>query len=136
MAISQQRLLLALSFTMPPGDLLWAVVQLLESAPLVRIRWYHEPGEYRWRMERTGGSVVVRIWLFKEAERGLEDEGGMLIFTSECSLLRFARQVRAATQAVLDSYGRKDYQRRWRWDFPDRAHQRLGELIRSTDKTS
>ena len=119
-----------------PGELLSAAIQVLESAPLVRIRWYEERGEYRWRLERRGESVNVRISLFTWANRGLTDEEGALVFTSTCGVLRFARQVRAATQAVLDRYGREDYQQRWRWEFPDRAHRRLGELIRSSPAIS
>jgi hypothetical protein len=115
-----------------PSDLLWAAVKLLESALIVRIQWFDEPGEYRWRLERTGASVAVQVWRFKQADRRLTDEEGTLVFTSSCGVLRFARQVRVATQAVLDRYGREEYQRRWRWDFPDLAHHRLGELIQST----
>jgi hypothetical protein len=115
-----------------PSDLLWAAVQLLESAPIIRVQWFDEPGEYRWRLERTGASATVRVWHFEHADRRLTDEEGALVFTSICGVLRFARQVRAATQAVLDRYGREEYRRRWRWDFPGRAHHRLGELIRST----
>ncbi len=115
-----------------PTDLLWAPVQLLESTPMVRIHWFHEPGEYRWRIERMGESVSIRVWCLKQAGRSLNEEEGTLVFSSVCSLLRFARQVRAATQAILDRYGREEYRLRWRWDFPDSAHKRLGELIRST----
>lgn len=118
-----------------PSDLLWAAVQLLESTSVVRIRWCDEPGEYRWRLERLGDTVAVGVWRFSRENRSLTDEEGTLVFASSCGILRFARQVRAATQEVLDRYGREDYQRRWRWDFPDSAHQKLGELIRSTGVT-
>jgi hypothetical protein len=118
-----------------PSDLLLAAVRLLESTSIVLIRWCDEPGEYRWRLERSGDIVAIRVWWFSSANRSLTDEEGTLVFTSSCGILRFARQVRAATQEVLDRYGREDYQRRWRWDFPDSAHHRLGELIRSTDVT-
>lgn len=115
-----------------PTDLLRAAVQLLESTPIVRIHWFHEPGEYRWCLERMGESVSIRVWWFKQASRSLKDEEGTLVFSSVCGLLRFARQVRAATQAILDCCGREEYQLRWRWDFPDSAHKRLGELIPAT----
>lgn len=114
-----------------PGDLLWAAVQLLESAPAVRIGWFDEPGEYRWRLERTAASVSVRVWWFKRTDSNLTDEEGTLVFSSSCRLLRFARQVRAATQAILDRYEHAGYKRRWGSDFPEIAHNRLGELIRS-----
>jgi hypothetical protein len=114
-----------------PADLLWAAVQLLESTPIVRIHWFHEPGEYRWRLERMGESVSIQVWWLRQASRSLKDEEGTLIFSSVCGLLRFARQVRAATQVILDRYGREEYQFRWQWDFPDSAHKRLAELIRS-----
>jgi hypothetical protein len=89
-------------------------VQLLESASIVRIQWCDESGEYRWRLERSEATVSVRVWWFNRADRSLTDEEGTLVFTSSCGILRFARQVRAAMQEILDRYGREDYQRRWR----------------------
>jgi hypothetical protein len=51
--------------------------------------------------------------------RGLQDERGKLLFSTECKLLKFAIQVKAALRYLLEEHGVEGYKRQWvTYDFP------------------
>ena len=95
-----------------------------------KCRWGDEPGEYRWVLENDAGSLRIDILWF-EAWSRLGDEKGEVLFSTECSLLKFAIQVKTALRDALDSLGKEEYRKRSRRDFPQRIYDELKSLIRA-----
>jgi hypothetical protein len=117
-------------------DLAEKVVALLEAdregiSTRLRCSWGDEPGEYRWVLENDSGNVRIAILWFESAWSHLADEKGAVLFSTECSLLKFAIQVKTELREALDTMGREEYNKRVRRDFPQRAYDELKSLVRA-----
>lgn len=67
--------------------------------------WGDEPGEYRWVLENDAGKLRIDILWFDEPYSHLSDEYGRVLFSTECSLLKFAIQVKTELRD-LDALGK------------------------------
>ncbi|HEY0069091.1 MAG TPA: hypothetical protein VGE04_03890 [Chloroflexia bacterium] len=116
-------------------DLADKVVALLRAdregiSTTLRCSWGDEPGEYRWVLENHTGSVRIYILWFDIPWSHLADDKGEVLFSTECSLLKFAIQVKTELRAALDTLGEVEYKQRVRRDFPQRTYDELKSLVR------
>jgi hypothetical protein len=110
-------------------ELTEAVIALLRGGEEGRCAWQEEPGEHRWIFRRRGDHLTIDILCFDDTFSTEADERGKPVFSSECSLLRFAGQLRDQLAKLLDEHGAKGYQRNWGTPFPHDEYRRLEELI-------
>lgn len=115
------------------GDLLRAVVGLMEGVQEITASFAEEPGEYRWGFQRTRpDKVKVRILMFDELWSNLPDEDGKVIMDAECRLRTFAGAVLSASQRVLEEHGIEGYKNQWvEHEFPLQLQARLNYLLGS-----
>lgn len=116
------------------GDLVHAVVQLLEGAASASCNWEQEPGAARWLLDRHGDDLHITImqtdsssyeWSESADPRTFET-----VFESCCSLRQFASQVIEQLDALLASVGVKGYAERWlEAPFPVEGYERLKQLL-------
>ncbi len=114
------------------GDLLGAVVRLLEGEPEATASFAEEPGEYRWRFVRRGpGRLLVRILEFPQLWGDRPDQEGKPVLEAECRLRTFAGAVLSESQRLLEEHGAEGYFERWaQHEFPLEKHERLQQLLR------
>ncbi len=117
-------------------DLAEKVIALLradrEGASIkLRCSWGDEPGEYRWVLENDVGNLRIDILWFDTSRSRLDDEKGKVLFSTRCSLLKFAIQIKTELQAAVDTIGKEEYKKRSGRDFPDRVYEELKRLIRA-----
>jgi hypothetical protein len=112
-----------------PADLLEGVIALVSGFERATVSWQEEPGEYRWRLTRSGDRVQVAIlWFGRNFSRRL-DAAGETLFEAECGLRRLATQVKGPMHRLLNALGPEEYARRWRHPFPMAAFERLSAWI-------
>jgi hypothetical protein len=118
------------------GDLTGSAVALLAPSLLDRVTcsWQDEPGETRWILRRVEDRVQVQLLRFEQTFSRLPDERGQSIFEAECSLLRFAAQVKGQLHQLHNEYGEEGYRNRWRHPFPMAAFQRLQTRVNDLKK--
>jgi len=114
------------------GDLLGAMIRLLEGEPEATASFAEEPGEYRWRCFRKDKDrLYVRILEFPDLWEYRPDEEGKPILEAECRLRTFAGAVLAESQRLLLKHGVEGYLGMWvQHDFPLQKQERLRELLR------
>ncbi|MDQ5826399.1 MAG: hypothetical protein M3441_19585 [Chloroflexota bacterium] len=117
-------------------DLAEKVVALLRAdqegvAIKLRCSWGDEPGEYRWVLENDGGNLRIDILWFDNSRSRLEDEKGKVLFATQCSLLKFAIQIKTELRSAVDTIGKEEYKKRSGRDFPERIYDELKSLIRA-----
>lgn len=98
-----------------------------------RCSWGDEPGEYRWVLQNDTskrGILRIDILRFDEPWSHLSDEEGKVLFSTDCSLLKFAIQVKTQLRDALQTLGPEEYRKRARGEFPYRAYDELKRLIR------
>jgi hypothetical protein len=110
------------------GDLLEALVALLEGAAETRCSWEEEPGEYRWIFTRTNGQVELRVLGFADLDDHEPDERGELVFATRQDLQVLAAAIVDGITAMLAEYGEDGYQE-WMDPFPTQMLARLRELL-------
>ena len=93
--------------------------------------WGDEPGEYRWILENVRGNLSILILWFDAPHSYLSDEKGKVLFSAECSLIKFAIQVKTALRNALETLGEVEYEKRARKTFPQRTYDELRRLIRT-----
>lgn len=103
------------------GDLTRTVVSLLEGAEAATCSWEEEPGEFQWVFARDSEALNLRIlWFEDQFERQPEDPGE-LRFSTRCTPMRLACQLRDQLRRLLEEVGTDRYQREWRFPFPWRS---------------
>lgn len=95
------------------GNLLAAVVALLDGAAEARCSWDEEPGEFRWLFAREGGRVHLRILGFRELWGDEPDERGTVVFETRQDLRVLAAAVASAAERVLAEHGEEGYLAKW-----------------------
>jgi hypothetical protein len=95
-----------------------------------RCSWGDEPGEYRWVLENDSGNLNIQILWFDEPWSHLSDDKGKVLFSTQCSLLKFAIQVKTELRE-LSALSKEDYKKLARSDFPERIYDDLKDLIRT-----
>ena len=115
------------------GDLLRAVVGLMNGVEDTTASFAEEPGEYRWRFRQIAqDKVSVRILEFDELWGNQPDEEGKILLNAECRLRTFAGAVLSASQRVLEKHGLQGYKEEWdAHDFPLDLQQQLKRLLDS-----
>jgi hypothetical protein len=108
------------------GELLNAVLQILDGADAATCSWEEEPGEYRWLFRREHGLVHLRILWFDDSLPASPDEAGRVVFESRRRPEELAAAITAGADRVLDQYGEAEYLRLWvDFPFPTRVLERL-----------
>jgi hypothetical protein len=95
------------------GNLLAAVVALLDGAAEARCSWDQEPGENRWVFERRGSDVHLRILGFRGRRKPGPDQAGTLLFETTEPLPAMARAIADGAEAVVAEYGEQGYLDHW-----------------------
>jgi hypothetical protein len=93
--------------------------------------WGDEPGEYRWILKNDNGNLSILILWFDAPHSHLNDEQGKVLFSAECSLIKFAIQVKTELRDALETLGEEEYEKRARKAFPQRIYDELRSLIRA-----
>jgi len=117
----------------PASELISACIGLLEGSVDQRVSFLDEPGEHRLILSASCPSQLhVRICSYSDSHPHLPDSDGVVIFDSQCDLMRFVRAVSRAFQDVLDQHGCDGYKQLWaNADFPLSQFQSLKECIRN-----
>ena len=131
--VSRIEMVPTLIFNDPLADLARACVALLDtvnSPHLTRLAcsWPDEPGEWRWLLEKQGTTLRVRILRFDYGLAEPEDTGEV-VFTTACSLLKLAIQVKTQLRDIFSAIGAEEYHRRTRHLFPETQLHQLKNLI-------
>jgi hypothetical protein len=95
------------------GNLLAAVLLLLDGAAEARCSWDEEPGENRWVFERAGADVHLRILTFRGRRKPGSDQAGTVAFETTQPLAVMARAIADGAEAVVAEYGEQGYLDRW-----------------------
>ena len=73
------------------GDILGAVIRMVEGQPEATASFAEEPGEYRWRfIRKEPDRLIIRILDFPQLWGNRPDEEGKVLFEAECRLRTFA----------------------------------------------
>ena len=114
------------------GDLLGAVIRLLEGQPEATASFAEEPGEYRWRFIREAPDrLQVRILEFPQLWGDRPDEEGKVVLDAECRLRTFAGAVLSESQRLLEKHGVEGYLGMWvQHQFPLEKQEQLRQLLR------
>jgi hypothetical protein len=114
------------------GDLLGAVIRVVEGQPEAMASFAEEPGEYRWRFFRKEPDrVLIRVLDFPELWSDRPDEEGKILIEAECRLRTFAGAVLSESQRLLAKHGREGYLGMWhQHEFPVDKQERLRQLLR------
>ena len=132
-AIDEQRATMTASYLSDAfGDLLAAVVRLVEGQPEATASFAEEPGEYRWRFFRKEPDrLLIRILDFPQLWGDRPDEEGKVLFETECRLRTFAGAVLSESQRLLEKHGREGYLGMWHeHEFPLEKQERLRQVLR------
>jgi hypothetical protein len=113
------------------GDLLDAVIRIVESEPEATTSFAEEPGEYRWRFFRKEPArLLIRILDFPQTWGDRPDEEGKVLFEAECRLRTFAGAVLSEAQRLLEKHGREGYVEMWhKHEFPLEKQVQLRQLL-------
>lgn len=113
------------------GNLLEAVVAVLQGAAESRCSWDEEPGEYRWVFACTGSELRLRILAFDELWGEKPDSDGQVLFATVQSPVAIGAAVLATATALLKEHGLEGYREKWvEFDFPSEALARLESVVR------
>jgi hypothetical protein len=114
------------------GDLLGAVIRVVEGQPEATASFAEEPGEYRWRFFRKEPDrLLIRVLDFPELWGDQPDEEGKVLFEAECRLHAFAGAVLSESQRLLEKHGREGYLGMWhQHEFPLEKQERLRQVLR------
>ncbi len=114
------------------GDLAEATGALLDRPLSGRVDFVFmdEPGEYRWRVRLIGDRVDIDVASFRGLEAVWSDRDGVALFGAQCTLRRFATQVRGQLRRLLDSFGEEGFRKRWGYPFPLSAYLRIEAALR------
>jgi hypothetical protein len=120
-------------------DLAEKIVALLKAdreglSTRLRCSWGDEPGEYRWVLANDAGDLTITILWFDTPWSHLADEKGEVLFSTKCSLLKFAIQVKTELRDAVDAMGEEEYKKRVRRDFPRGTYDELKNLVRAEQK--
>jgi hypothetical protein len=118
------------------GDLLGAVVRIVEGQAGATASFAEEPGGYRWRFFRKEPDrLLIRILEFAQSWGDLADEEGKVLFEAECRLRTFAGAVLSESQRLLEKHGPDGYLGFWvNHDFPLEKQERLRQILRHGTK--
>lgn len=118
------------------GDLLSAVIRIVEGQPEATASFAEEPGEYRWRIFRKEPDrLLIRILEFPQLWGDRPDEEGQILFEAECRLRTFAGAVQSESQRLLEKHGTDGYLGTWhQHEFPLEKQERLRQLLQHGTK--
>lgn len=118
------------------GDLVHAVVQLLEGATDASCNWEQEPGTTCWLLSRHGDDLQITItqtdlnphlWSGSVDSRTFE-----VVFESYCALRQFSLQLVDQLKELLATVGVDGYVERWLdAPFPMEGYERLMHLLQN-----
>jgi hypothetical protein len=114
------------------GDLLGAVIRIVEGQPEATASFAEEPGEYRWRFFRKEPDrLLIRVLDFPQLWGDRPDEEGKVLFEAECRLRTFAGAVLAESQRLLEKHGPEGYLGMWHeHEFPLDKREKLRQVLR------
>jgi hypothetical protein len=113
------------------GDLLGAVIRMVEGQPEATASFAEEPGEFRWRFFRKEPDrLLIRILDLPQLWGDRPDEEGKVLFQAECRLRTFAGAVLSQSQRLLEKHGPEEYYGMWHHDFPLEKQEGLRQLLR------
>jgi hypothetical protein len=114
------------------GDLLGAVIRVVEGQPEATASFADEPGEYRWRFFRKDADrLLVRILAFPKLLGDRPDEEGKVLLEAECRLRTFAGAVLSEAQRLFEKHGREGYLGLWvNNEYPFDRVEYLRKLLR------
>lgn len=118
------------------GDLLGAVIRIVEGQPEATASFAEEPGEYRWRLFRKEPDrLLIRVLEFPQLWGNRPDEEGRVLFEAECRLRTFAGAVLAESQRLLEKHGPEGYLGMWhKHGFPLEKQEKLRQVLRQATK--
>lgn len=113
------------------GDMTAAVLRLLQGSGREEVSFLDEPGEHVWTLRRQdAGLLIVEVKWFEDWIQEVGSEAGQEVFLATCSLLDFAREIRAALDRLLERYGIEGYSQKWlEHEFPATEHAHLAAAI-------
>ncbi|MBI3409029.1 MAG: hypothetical protein HY040_11835 [Planctomycetes bacterium] len=133
LTIGEQHLDLTASYLSDAlGDLLGAVIRILEGDADATAAFAEEPGAYRLRFTRLDDNrMLIRVLEFPKTFDNRPDEKGKLLLEAECRNRIFAAAVLVASQKMLQEHGVEGYLGQWvNNEFPLERHSRLQGLLR------
>jgi hypothetical protein len=83
--------------------------------------WQIEPGQFCWRLQRTGPRCVVEV---------LRNNEEQAIFSGSDDLLHFGSEVESTLQKLLTEWGEERYLTQWGHEFPHEAHRKLTQALK------
>jgi hypothetical protein len=113
------------------GNLLSAVLRMVEGQPEATASFDEEPGEYRWRFfHKEPDRLLVRILAFPQLWGDQTDIEGEVVFEAECRLSTFAGSVLSGSQRLLEKHGPEGYLGLWhQHEFPLAKLNELRQLL-------
>ena len=116
------------------GDLLRAVLRMIEGGEESRCSWEEEPGEFRWIFRRDGANVWLRLLEFDDLYGHRPDDAGRLVFETRQDVAALARAIALGASQVLERYGEKGYEDRWgRFPFPTSILTQIQAVVPRSD---
>ena len=111
------------------GDLIWAVVALLEGSQQQVCEWQDEPGGWRWELSRQESVLNLLILRIDAPLKSMFNKRVSVVFHETCNLRQFAIQLHNQLWKLVCERGFDGYEREWRHRFPVEQWKMLGQLI-------
>lgn len=132
--VDEQRVTMTASYLSDAfGDLLGAVIKIVQGQPEATASFAEEPGEYRWRFFRKEPDrLLIRVLDFPQLWGDRPDEEGEVLFEAECRLRTFAGAVLSESQRLLEKHGPEGYLGMWHnHAFPLEKQEILREVLKA-----
>ena len=115
------------------GNLLSAILKLINGEKEATISFDEEPGEYRWRFKTTSDKIVhLTILEFDELWGNKPDSEGRKVFDTECQLRDLTAAVFNTAQKILLEYGEEGYIQKWiEHPFPIKQYETINKWLTS-----
>ncbi len=113
------------------GNLVLAACMAYSGFHSVSFGFDEEPGEYRWVIERIGGTeMLLRILEFGELWSNAPNNAGKELLSCKVGVQEFARAVHQAAATVLAKHGSDEYLVQWvEHEFPSLQMALLTQML-------
>ena len=105
------------------GELVSAIVKLLNGSLEKFVVWEEEPGEYRWIFTQDKQLKIEIYW------NPMNGEKEKTIFSTITTVKEFAQQVEKQFEKFLNEYGEDGYENEWGFKFPSSEYRQLKNLL-------